>query len=80
MNILLILFLLFLVIVLLFSNLKYRNKFQNYYDRNNKGEQRLDNNINVIVNNYIAQLLKYIFERKSRNDNMPVKFNYFNNN
>jgi|SaaInlStandDraft_1057018.scaffolds.fasta_scaffold390025_2 hypothetical protein len=80
MNILLILFLLFLVIVLLFSNLKYRNKFQNYYDRNNKGQQRLDNNINVIVNNYIAQLLKYIFERKSRNDNMPVKFNYFNNN
>ena len=80
MNILLILFLLFLVIVLLFSNLKYRNKFQNYYDRNNKDDQRLDNNINVIVNNYIAQLLKYIFERKSRNDNMPVKFNYFNNN
>ena len=76
MNILLILFLLFLVIVLLFSNLKYRNKFQNYYDRNNKGKQSSDNNINVIVNNYISQLLKYIFERKTRNDNMPVKFTY----
>lgn len=80
MNILLILFLLFLVIVLLCSNLKYRNKFQNYYDRNNQDQQRLDNNINVIVNNYISQLLKYIYERKSRNDNMPVKFYYFNNN
>ena len=76
MNILLILFLLFLVIVLLFLNLKYINKFQNYYDRNNKGQQRLDNNINVIVSNYISQLLKYIIERKSRNDNMPVKFTY----
>jgi hypothetical protein len=80
MNILLTLFLLFLVIVLLFSNLKYRNKFQNYYDRNNKGQQRLDNNINVIVSNYISQLLKYIIERKNRNDNMPVKFHYFKNN
>lgn len=67
MNILLTLFLLFLVIVLLFSNLKYRNKFKNY-------DTRSDNDI---FRNYISQLLKYIFERKSRNDNMPVKLKYF---
>jgi hypothetical protein len=69
MNILLTLFLLFLVIVLLFSNLKYRNKFRNY-------DRLPDNNKNVIVNNYISQILKYVFEIKSRNDNMPVKFTY----
>ena len=74
MNILLTLFLLFLVILLLLSNLKYKNKFQNYYDRNN------NNNINVILENYVSQLIRYIIERKNRNDNMPVKFNYFNNN
>jgi len=76
MNILLTLFLLFLVIVLLFSNLKYRNKFSNY-DIRSDNDTSSDNDI---FRNYIAQLLKYIFERKSRNDNMPVKFNYFNNN
>jgi len=76
MNILLTLFLLFLVIVLLFSNLKYRNKFMNY-DTRSDNDTSSDNDI---FRNYIAQLLKYIFERKSRNDNMPVKFNYFNNN
>jgi hypothetical protein len=70
MNILLILFLLLLVIVLLFSNLKYRNKFQNYYDN------RTDNSNSVIISNYVAQILKYVFERKGRNDNMPVKFTY----
>ena len=80
MNILLTLFLLFLVILLLLSNLKYKNKFQNYYDRNNKNQIRLDNNINVILENYVSQLIKYVIERKDRNDNMPVKFNYFNNN
>jgi hypothetical protein len=77
MNILLTLFLLFLVILLLFSNLKYRNKFKNYY------ESEEDNNINVILNNYVAQFFKYVEERISRNDNMPVKFYYFkpkNNN
>ena len=65
MNILLTLFLLFLVILLLFSNLKYRNKFTNY-----------DNNNSVIVKNYIAQLLKYIFERKQLDENIPVRFDY----
>jgi hypothetical protein len=65
MNILLTLFLLFLVILLLFSNLKYRNKFTNY-----------DNSNSVIVKNYIAQLLKYIFERKQLDENIPVRFDY----
>jgi len=65
MNILLTLFLLFLVILLLFSNLKYRNKFTNY-----------DHSNSVIVKNYIAQLLKYIFERKQLDENIPVRFDY----
>ena len=76
MNILLTLFLLFLVIVLLFSNLKYRNKFKNYYVNNNI----TDNSNSVIISNYVAQILKYVFERKGRNDNMPVKLLYFKNN
>jgi len=72
MNILLTLFLLFLVILLFFSNLKYRNKFKNYY------ESEEDNNINVILNNYIAQRIKYIIELiPIINDNMPVKLTYY---
>jgi hypothetical protein len=66
MNILLTLFLLFLVILLLFSNLKYKNKFINYNDNDNS----------VIVKKYIAQLLKYIFERKQLDENKHVKFYY----
>jgi hypothetical protein len=72
MNILLTLFLLFLVIVLLLANLKYRNKFQNYYD------QRSDNDMSII--NYIKQRFKYVFELKNSNHNIPVKFFYFKNN
>ncbi len=74
MNILLTLFLLFLVILLFFSNLKYRTKFKNYY------ESEEDNNINVILNNYIAQRIKYIIELiPIINDNMSVKLSIKNN-
>ena len=74
MNILLTLFLLFLIILLFFSNLKYRTKFKNYY------ESEEDNNINVILNNYIAQRIKYIIELiPIINDNMSVKLSIKNN-
>ena len=69
MNILLTLFLLFLVILLLMSNIKYKTKFRNYYEKNK-------NDNSVIVKNYIPQILKYIFERKNLDENKPIKFYY----
>jgi hypothetical protein len=74
MNILLTLFLLFLVILLLFLNLKYRSQYTNYYDK------RKNNSNNIIIDNYFSQLLKYIFAMKERNDNTPVKLKYFRKN